>query len=1120
MSSRFLLFNASAGSGKTYNLAVQYIVLLVRDGGREYAHTLAVTFTNKATAEMKDRILEQLWGIGHQHPDSDNYLHSVQEELHKLHVTLSDDEVRERCRQALECILHDYSRFSVSTIDAFFQNVLRNMAHELGLNARLQVDLGDKQVIELAVNNIIDSLRHDDTQVLPWLKAYIKSQMDDGKKWDVRGQLSEIAQFLFQEMYLTRELDPDNKPLTRDAIQAFRKELDRLKKECVDKMKQAATSFDNIMRSNGFDYKDLLNYSGDELSLFQKILSGETDITMGKRLLGYLDNPTDILRTKLRSEASLHGIAGQLVDQLRQIHDAAPTLATIQSARQNLTPLGLLNVIDEEVARINADNNQFMLAKTPILLKKMIQDDDSSFVFEKMGTRYRNIMIDEFQDTSNLQWANFGNLIINALANGGFQMLVGDIKQSIYRWRNGDWKILHNQVLKVKRSMEQQEDGVELRPLSENRRSQRGIIDFNNAFFPQAAVHLDQIANDSAIQLSTLYADVQQQVNDRKDWGGYVRVRTALEANKDNGGIDKEDWTQLMLADLCEQIQKLHGQGIEYKQMALVFRKRKFIQPTLEYFAQHLPDVPLVSDEAFLLGSAISVQMLVAALQVIGTATPDAEGTLIIQHPVALRYLMKHYQRDVMHQTTATENDYCLASPADILPADFLDHLHDLQQTPLYELCERLYALLHLSEIPFEDAYLFTFFDELSSYLRDQPADILSFLAYWDDKLQSTTIPSGEVNGIRIFTVHKSKGLQFHTVFMPFCDWQIEYDMQGEKMWARSGNEQFDQLGTLPINISGMDKTLYHDAYQFEHLQRRADELNALYVAFTRAEHNLYIWGLYGKEGIDDKSTVADLIQLTMQSMPQNLTSGQCTWQTEELEGTHVYTLTGPSRTTAKTEDKKTEKVVNRMAPHFTEQPIQMCSYDAHVEFRQSQAASKFIRLAGEEFETIPQTEDEAGQPIDRQQMSYIEKGKLLHFVFSEIETENDVQRVLDTLQEQGLFERPAQRREAERLVQRGLQQNRVKEWFSGRYRLFNECNILTRDPETDAFCVRRPDRVMMNQDRIIVVDFKFGKPNPDYQNQVREYMDILHSMHPDKHIEGWLWYVYSGKTEEVDFNS
>ena len=440
------------------------------------------------------------------------------------------------------------------------------------------------------------------------------------------------------------------------------------------------------------------------------------------------------------------------------------------------------------------------------------------------------------------------------------------------------------------------------------------------------------------------------------------------------------------------------------------------------------------------------------------------------------------------------ETDIPPSKPGDymtMLPEAFRSQLTALRHLPLYELCERLCQLLQLEKIAErQDAYLFTFFDELSAYLRDNPADIPTFLQYWEDRLQAIPIPGSEVDGICIYTIHKSKGLAFHTVLMPFAEWDIEKDRTQSVHWCLPSEPPVNEMGTLPVHFSAkkIQGTLFEEDYKAEHANRRADELNALYVAFTRAKGNLFVWGMSRHNMDDDKwdKSVADLMYGILKDRPEFRQEG-------DGEEQWLYTF-GTVPDTPQVSDKKEGR----------ETEVTMKSYEGNFTFRQSGQAEEFIRQAGDET------------PADEQQLGYLEQGKLLHYIFSQIETADDIECVTERFARQGVLKSRKQVEQVRTLARNGLRHERVGDWFSGRYRLFNECNILIPDRATGKLTKKRPDRVMMSDDRIIVVDFKFGKPNDDYKKQVGRYMEILQDMYPDKKVEGWLWYVYKNKTEQV----
>lgn len=1096
------VYKASAGSGKTFTLAVQYIRLLITTNPMEYRHTLAVTFTNKATAEMKDRILEQLYGISQGLESSENYLEALQKELKENGIEISDKEIRKRCQDALHYILHDYSRFRIETIDSFFQSVLRNLAHELGLNARLQVDLNDKQILSQAVDNMIDDIQlptvadsekgedngHPAKGVSAWIDSYVKDEIENAENWDIRKKIKNFSAIIFKEEYMRRDEVFRQRINDEKLLSEYRKQLFALKQAARNAIKEVAESLCETIDSCEENFAEIIP-SGSWITEYQKNMreGNYANASITEKRLAQLPNPEDILKKAYKGDTTLieklRPVAQALITAEEQRADYIRLINTIDLSLQHISPLRLLSQIEEKVTEITNDSNRFILAKTPILLYSLIQGSDAPFVFEKMGTLFHNVMIDEFQDTSQLQWENFKVLLLENQASGGSDLIVGDIKQSIYRFRNGDWHILKNIENELKFAQ------LETKPLDTNYRSDVNVIKFNNAFFIEAAKLLGP-ENEKGI-IEEIYEDVEQKYPDDKAEAGYVRVM--LKTDK------MDNWETCMLDDMCEQIDHLHKSGLPYHKMAVLVRDRTNIDKLIEHVHSKLNGVKMVSDEGFKLQSSTAVSMLIAALRVLCFGAQDI---------VSERYLIKQYMREQSSEEVSIET-YATAKAEEVLPKEFTERIDELREYPLNELCEELYRILSIQHIKGEDAYMLFFFDELSNYLKNGISDIHSFLEYWESDLRTKSIPACQVDGINIITIHKSKGLQYHTVFMPFCDQPMEEVKTHEMLWCDTQKSPYNAMGSLPINGAKgkFEQSEYEDDYRAEQLQRRIDELNALYVAFTRAEHNLYVWG----DGTRNILTYSSLLGYTLNNSMNSLCTKENRGETAIWQYGEVTIETHrKDEGKKKTKEKKEE---NRLSMPSQEEGIAFQSFDRKMDYRQSNEATRYIREQKE-----AQLAEQNGEPKAQSAPNFIEQGKLLHEIFSRIEHEQQLGKVLDEYRDRGIIEDEKQQQDIRKLIEKALQTPKARPWFDGSMKVMNECEIVHLDKETGMQVTHRPDRVMKSDEEVCVVDFKFGRPKPDeYTTQVQGYMNLLSAMYPESRVRGYLWYVYQNKIEEVE---
>ncbi|MBO6188018.1 MAG: UvrD-helicase domain-containing protein [Prevotella sp.] len=1066
------VYKASAGSGKTFTLAVEYIKLLVLNP-QSYRTILAVTFTNKATEEMKMRILSQLYGIWKQLPDSVGYARKITDE-----TGFSDELLSRRAGEALHLLLHNYNYFRVETIDSFFQSVLRNLARELDLTANLRIGLNDVLVEEQAVDQLIDSLTHTDV-MLQWLLKYIMETISEDRSWNIIGQVKQFGRTIFRDYYKENS-DELNRLLNDDHfLDGYMKQMQQIRTDAEERMKEVAESFFDTLDGEGLQYEEL-NYGKTGVAgFFLKLRNGQMDESIvGKRVTDCMDDASKWYSKKNPRAEHIHMVAeSSLIPILRYAVDERPRQWKLYKSAdltlRHLNQLRLLGSIEQKVRTMNEEANRFLLSDTQQLLHALIKDSDSPFIFEKIGTQLEHVMIDEFQDTSTVQWQNFKVLLQECMSHVDTEnLIVGDVKQSIYRWRSGDWRLLNA----IDREFPHSNELMDIRPLDTNYRSDRRIVTFNNAFFTEAAKQEYEAQREDypqgAEQLRSAYADVQQLVPDGRPDSGYASISL----------LPQDDYQEHVLSLVVDTVRTLLAQGMKPGSMAILVRTNNYIPMVADYFTTHLPDVRIVSDEAFRLDSSLSVTLLVQALHLL--AHPDDQ--------LARATVAKIYQRAVLNNTSPEDELLIKDRPLDtLLPEAFTLHNDELLRLPLYELTERLYAIFQLDRLNEQSAYVSAFYDQLNQFAQDNSTDIDAFIREWDETLCRKTIQSAVIDGIRILSIHKSKGLEFDHVIIPFCDWRLEH---ADVLWCRPQTEPFNSLPIVPVDYSGkqMKGTIYEHDYLDEHLQNTVDNLNLLYVAFTRACRSLFVIGRR-----NSKATRSALIETVL---PQLDLDGATLDGMEQDDAPLTFTYGTPVNAADTVADKRhTDNVF--LLP-VTPRQVTIQTFDVKTEFRQSNKSREFIES---------EDGDDGQQPL-----SYIKLGSVLHEVFSTIRTRADIDRALQRLQHDGvLYDDEVTRDKVTAMLHKRLKDPRVSDWFSGRWALYNECSILTTTADGSVE-TRRPDRVMTDGRETHVVDFKFGRPRPEYHDQVREYMQLLRSMGHQR-VSGWLWYVYSNKIVRVE---
>ena len=1066
------VYKASAGSGKTYRLAVEYIKLLI-ENPLAYRQTLAVTFTNKATEEMKQRILSKLYGMWQGTEDAESYVKTICKETGR-----TPEDVRQRAGEALHSLVHNYQYFRVETIDSFFQQILRNLARELKLSNNIRLQLDDKEVMNQAVDQLVDEL-DEHSQTLSWIVDVVEESLAEGKTWKVIDKIKSFGKNIFSDAYRQHEgeLDID--------FVAYRKNLLEVIRQAQTQMQQYADRFQHILDTHQLSLADFSNNKSGGISYLLKINDfdkNDDKNIMGSRVQEAFNDFATLLRAQDRKASSpIYQVVEQEIYPLMQEAEkhrpaAVGTVKTATTILRALSRLRLLTTIRRQMEAMGKEANLFLLSDTQSMLSRLIGDSDSPFIFEKIGTQFKNIMIDEFQDTSTNQWRNFKVLLDECMSHGDSRnLIVGDVKQSIYRWRNGDWRLLNN----IEQFFPNKE--ISVTPLDNNYRSAPEIVHFNNHFF-KVAVECEQadlaarnIAN--ADELARAYDELHQEAfaSQRK---GLVNFYF----------LENKTPEDVLLKQFCDDLCLLVEKGVALKQMAILARDGGSIKKIVNYMTLEHPELPLITEEAFILESSVAVGMMMDALRLV--VNPENQ--------LALATLSKAYQKHIL-QVPFNENQLIGINHMDLLPADFKRFHTVWASLPLYELAEQIYLTFSLATIENESAYMATFFDGLQKFLNDFQPDIERFLKYWEETLHKKSIQSDVPNGIRIMTIHKSKGLEFDHVFCPLCDWELE---KRDDIWMESTKEPFNALPIVPVTYAPkeLSTTIFAQQSAEEHLQNIVDNLNLLYVMFTRPRCSLFVYTNEKIEKLDNRRS--KIYPTVLRRVQSEIPSASLV--EESIAGYACTHFTLGSLQQPNEQKEPSAAVVENV---FEQQPeplsFPMVSYPTRARFLQSNASRQFIEAE--------ETAD------DEQQMSYIQEGCILHALFARIHTKADIPAAIRELQQSGVMaNHPKLTERFLQFITARLESQKVASWFSDDWKIFNECTILKRNPLTGIVEERRPDRVMQRDGKTVVVDFKFGNPQREHLYQVKEYVALLRQMGQEQ-VEGYLWYVYSNEIVNVE---
>ena len=1104
--SQLRIYKASAGSGKTFRLAVEYLKIALSSEWN-YKHILAVTFTNKATTEMKYRVVQELYKLAN--GEQTAYL-----DVLKTEMGLNEVELEARAQKCLKRILHDYSRFSISTIDSFFQRVIKAFNRELGINTAYQVDLNDDQILDEAVDELLLSIE-DDRDLLEWLKQFARDKILEGGGWNLKGDILKLGRQIYNETFKELNQSLYEKLNDRVFIRNYRRDLQQIIFQYESKLKQLGKEGLLLIENAGLTVADFKYGSSGAANSFVKML--KSDFVPGSRVVQAVEDAANLY--KKNDPAAVKEVAGQLhpllSEAVRFFEQENQKYHTARLIVNQLYTLGILVDLQEMVRKVTRDKGVILISESGSLLKQIIADSEAPFVYEKTGVYYQHFMIDEFQDTSGLQWGNFRPLIGNSLSENNLGMLVGDVKQAIYRWRSGDWNLLASKVACAFPA-----NGAAEETLNKNWRSSGKVIRFNNRIFQLVPEVLQQHFNGELEkanrhdlpmndQIIHIYRDALQEIGQNSGAGnGYVRMCFYEKVSS-----EKEEVLQSVLDNLIDQIKRVQDMGASAKEIAILVRKKdeakRIADCLLVEKAKNDPayNFNVLSSESLYVKNASSVAFILALLALL--IDPDDELALAFanfqyyqQIEPQLKKAGKYPQLKPLDDMQTLSLDFGspyspdLSQQFEMMDDDqngffqFLksEYFNDVLgsrslQEVILKLCE-IFCLFDLKE---ELAYLQAFVDQVSAFMKNRSADISAFLSWWEDQGQKKTIAvSEELDAIRIQTIHKAKGLEYNYVFVPFCDWTLGVDGQHAPiLWCQPSEAPFNQLELVPVKYAvNMGESLFYREYFTEKMSNYVDNLNLLYVAFTRARQALFTWS-----GVADKnlSTIGDLLKMAV-LQDEHYPKGEHPELTVSLRNHY-------SKEEQLVEFGELMVLGEKIAE--TETVIML------PEFRFADF-SNYLKLRNNHEHFF-----EPDAALDQK----INRGRLIHEILAKINTANELEKAMSGLVFSGMLD-PVDAEQTERQLKELLADPEVKHWFDGSFRVMNERSILSGKDG-----LKRPDRIMLGEEEVIVVDYKSGEKELDkYKHQVRRYMRELRACGYPR-VSGYIWYTRTNKRIKVELN-
>lgn len=1081
---RAQILNASAGSGKTYQLAYKYVHDVI-EHPELYRNILAVTFTNKATKEMKSRILQEINCLAA--GEKSKYLKDL-----KASLRLDERTIRQNALTARTKILHDYSRFTVLTIDTFFQRILRAFIKELGLDLNYNIEIETSTILAKSTDSLIEEIASNE-ELRKWMIGFVQERIEEGEKWDVRGGILSLGGEIFKEKNKQRFALKGKKEDLKEIISQYSSHAQSLLKDWQATGQQAL----NLMQQNGVSCSDFKGGNSSFAHYFEKAAQGvvvEYSATVWKMA------QTDKGWCTKANEGSM---ADTLSPQLRPLLEKTCKLFdklisshnTVMLLRENYRTFALLADLYDKVKQMCEEQNLMLLSESKNILSKFIAENDVPFIYEKAGTRFKRIMIDEFQDTSEQEWQNFLPLLQNAMAESDQTsvFIVGDIKQSIYRWRGGDWKLLHH---KAKQALG---EDTQVIPLIENRRSLKNVVEFNNVLMMDIVSKdndsLNHLVNE-ALCNKKISLEEQQQLHDTLKQAYSSTEQIVKRESISEGYVSVETYsdTPPFIPRICELLDK----GFQPKDIMILVRSandgKKVADQLLAFKQQN--DNPkyrfdITTQEALIIGSSPVSGFITAALHL--AINPDDK----LNAAICNHFLGQDFDKELKAEDREFFLSLRLLSPE--------------------EAFEKIVLYFALGEQTQHTAYLQAIHELVHTFSTNKISDIPLYLKWWEEQGANKPLSIEQSpSTIEILTIHKAKGLEKPAVIIPYCSWAIDpkssTTQSSNFVWAKANdgataketNKKEAHLGEFPVNYKkAMADSLFSEDYYREFVYAHVDNINLLYVALTRAKESLHVF-------IPQKRNyIGGLVQRSLEA----LSDGEGNAQKGIIRKTPIETgiryevgmMCSPE--VEKQVVNEEQQIILDTYPTAEAQLALHLNSERYLESTSVQKVSNPSKDA-----ELPFEESTSDIKVEMEEKAPRKFGILMHRLFQDAQSEEDIQKSLHEMMLDSIL---SEKEEAElgEKIQETFKNPLVKEWFSTKWdSVRNECDIIR-----PKMWNQRPDRVMIQGKRAVVVDYKFGLHSlPSYHKQMKQYLKLMREMGYTT-TEGYLWYVLKGEIEKIE---